>query len=64
MQKKKQDKCACGGKFELQRGCGAMVCDRCDNHQGFERCFCGWAADGGNGYQQLLEEGEQIEDDY
>jgi len=28
------------------------------------RCYCGWAADGGNGRQQLVEMGENVEDDY
>jgi hypothetical protein len=24
-------------------------------------CYCGWALDGGDGYQQLIEAGETIE---
>ena len=28
------------------------------------RCYCGWAADGGDGRQQLVEMGENVEDDY
>jgi hypothetical protein len=45
----------------LSRFCGADVCVRCEYHQGMARCFCGWAADGGDGYAQLQEMGETIE---
>ncbi|NIR13707.1 MAG: hypothetical protein GWN86_07055 [Desulfobacterales bacterium] len=41
--------------------CGAMVCDRCGDHQGFDRCYCGWAVSGGNGRQELIEMGENID---
>ncbi len=51
------------GKFYWERGCGALVCDECDYHKGLARCFCGWAASGGNGYQELQEMGETIEPD-
>ena len=45
--------------------CGADVCDLCGHHQKLARCFCGWAADDGNGYQQLIDMGETIEpEDY
>ena len=44
--------------------CGANVCLDCNDHKGLARCFCGWATDGGNGYQQLEDMGEQIEEDY
>ena len=44
--------------------CGAQVCTDCRDHSGLARCFCGWAADGGDGYKQLVEMGEQIDDDY
>lgn len=47
----------------FSRFCGAKVCDNCGEHLGLARCFCGWAASGGNGYVELLECGEQIEED-
>jgi hypothetical protein len=52
--------------YQFSRGCGAYVCYDCDDHKGLARCYCGWAANGGNGYQELLEMGEVIEpdDDY
>lgn len=50
--------------YVLNRTCGALVCSECLNHKGLVRCFCGWAASGGNGYRELQEMGEQIEDDY
>jgi|TARA_Y100000296_G_scaffold33370_1_gene38639 hypothetical protein len=49
---------------KMDRYCGAYVCFKCDDHKDLIRCFCGWAADGGNGYRQLAEMGEQIDDDY
>ena len=53
---------SCRHKYEQNDHCGATVCVKCDSHQGFARCFCGWSAtDGGNGYYEMLEMGEQIE---
>lgn len=46
------------------RSCGANICVVCGDHQGLARCFCGWSASGGDGYRELVEMGEQIEDDY
>jgi hypothetical protein len=37
------------------------VCSKCGNHVGLARCFCGWAADGGDGRRQLEEMGETID---
>ncbi len=51
------------GHYEWDNSCGAKVCIKCEHHQGLARCFCGWAADGGDGYRQLLDMGEQIEPD-
>ena len=45
------------------RNCGANVCDHCGAHQRLVRCFCGWAASGGDGYRELLECGEVIEEE-
>jgi hypothetical protein len=57
--------CSCGGKFHMNKYCGAFLCDKCSNHKGMERCFCGWSLSGRNGYTELLELGEVIEpEDY
>jgi hypothetical protein len=54
--------CICGCKnWTLSRGCGVWVCDECGHHSGLVLCYCGWALDGGDGYQQLIEAGETIE---
>ena len=49
--------------YLFSRGCGVDVCYDCGDHKGLARCFCSWAASGGNGYQELVDMGEQIEDD-
>lgn len=50
---------------QINRYCGAYVCLDCNDHEGLARCYCGWASDGGNGYQELIEMGENLdEDDY
>lgn len=55
----------CGRKaVDFQRYCGARVCLECGHHQHLARCYCGWSVSGGNGYQELQECGEQIEEDY
>ena len=54
----------CGDTMEMSRYCGAYVCDGCEYHDGLARCYCGWSLSGGNGYQELVEMGEQIEEDY
>ena len=57
--------CHCGESFEFNRYCGADVCPKCDNHKGFDRCFCGWSVSGRNGRVELQEMGETIEsEDY
>ena len=48
----------------MSRSCGAYVCVKCGEHKGLVRCFCGWSLSGRSGYQELLEMGECIEDDY
>lgn len=53
----------CQGVMWLARPCGAYVCDVCEYHDGLVRCFCGWAASGGDGYQELRDMGETIEGD-
>jgi len=58
-------RCACGGEYQFNRYCGCLVCVECDDHKGMCRCFCGWTPHGGDGYQELLDEGECIEpEDY
>jgi len=54
----------CGGKMERSRECGVPVCTGCGHHLGLARCYCGWAADGGDGRDQLIEMGECLDDDY
>jgi len=49
-------------EYAMSRYCGAYVCDECGDHRGLARCFCSWAADGGDGYQELIEMGETIEE--
>ena len=52
--------------------CGASVCMECSSHahidqetneiiQTLARCFCGWAADGEDGREQLLKRGENLQ---
>lgn len=53
--------CECGGEYEISRYCGCKVCPDCDNHKGLARCYCGWAASGGDGRIELEEMGETIE---
>ena len=61
---KKCDAGKCRGVAVFDRGCGAWVCQACGAHRGLARCYCGWSASGGNGYAELIEAGEYIEDDY
>ncbi len=50
--------------YEFSIDCGAYVCAICDDHRHLDRCYCGWSISGGNGYAELIEMGERIEDDY
>tara|TARA_Y100000034_G_C6792351_1_gene354859 strand:+ start:439 stop:789 length:351 start_codon:yes stop_codon:yes gene_type:complete len=55
----------CDGTYHFNKYCGAYVCDDCDDHKGLARCYCGWSADRGDGYRELLDMGETIEpEDY
>lgn len=55
----------CKHDYELSRHCGAFVCTKCDDHKGLARCYCGWSeTDPGRGYEELIEMGETIEEDY
>jgi hypothetical protein len=51
----------CGGKCYFSAHCGAHVCMDCDHHKGLARCYCGWAASGGDGRRELVEMGETID---
>lgn len=53
----------CDGLAEFKNGCGAYVCGKCGHHTGLCRCFCGWAASGGDGHRELIEAGETIDPD-
>ena len=59
---RKCDKCE--GKCYFIYYCGAHVCDNCGNHLFLDRCFCGWSSSGWDGRRELIEYGEQIDDDY
>jgi len=39
--------CRCGGEFRIAAACGVWTCNKCDNHHGIGKCFCGWSAAGG-----------------
>jgi hypothetical protein len=49
--------------YNFSRSCGADVCMECGDHKGLARCFCGWSSSGGDGYKELVDMGEQIEED-
>lgn len=57
----KAKQCSCGGDAPLNRHCGAYICDDCDKHIGLSRCYCGWSETGGDGYLELIDDGETIE---
>jgi hypothetical protein len=44
--------------------CAAYVCDLCDEHKGLARCFCGWSLSGRDGALELIEMGENLDEDY
>lgn len=52
-----------GGPVLWKRYCGARVCQTCGSHIGLVRCYCGWAENGGDGRQQLIDCGETIGDE-
>jgi hypothetical protein len=53
----------CSGNMIRSKSCGVKVCEDCSLHEGLVRCYCGWASSGGNGYNELIEMGETIEED-
>lgn len=54
----------CHAGAYMDRKCGVFVCSSCEQHEGLARCFCGWSASGGDGYRELAEMGENLEEDY
>lgn len=54
----------CTHDYELRANCGVDVCWNCSDHKDLARCYCGWAASGGNGRQELLDMGENLDEDY
>lgn len=55
--------CTCGGEAPFDRGCAAYVCLECGHHDGMCRCWCGWSTSGADGYRELIECGETIEEE-
>lgn len=54
----------CGGQMDLSKTCGAYVCHECGDHEGLERCFCGFSrTDPGRGREELEEMGETIDEE-
>jgi len=43
----------CNHDYEFSTFCGAHVCEKCGDHRGLARCYCGWG----------LEPGERLPDD-
>lgn len=54
--------CKCGGEMRMT-SCGCYVCRDCEDHQGLDRCFCGWSRSGGDGRRELVEMGETLEEE-
>lgn len=50
-------------EYYMSQYCGANVCDKCGDHKGLARCYCGWSRDGGDGRRELTELGETIEEE-
>jgi len=50
--------------YIFNKECGCYVCEKCGDHKGLARCYCGWAASGGNGIEELEALGETIDPDY
>ena len=46
---------------DMDASCGAHICEWCGWHKSLVRCFCGWAASGGDGAAELVALGENID---
>ena len=58
----------CKHEHMFSRHCAADVCFHCNDHLSIggdhiDRCYCGWSRYGDDGYAELLEMGETIEED-
>lgn len=54
----------CEHEYRTRRYCGVLVCTKCDDHKGLERCYCGWSKTSpGHGREELIDMGERIEED-
>lgn len=64
--REKPERCSCGSYYpqRIDRSCGAYVCDSCGDHKGLSLCYCGWSKHGTDGYRELIEIGETIDEDY
>ena len=62
MKPKPCDTPTCDGEAYFRDYCGAYVCNECEGHVGLARCYCGWAASGGDGRSELVDMGETIGD--
>jgi hypothetical protein len=51
------------GTMGWVRSCGALVCFKCDHHDGLCRCYCGWSASGWDGARELVEMGENLDEE-
>jgi len=45
-------------EFYFSSYCGVNICTICEFHKELARCYCGWSASGGDGYQELMEMGD------
>jgi hypothetical protein len=52
--------CNCKSRF-YSKHCAAWICEKCNNHKGLTRCYCGWSESGQDGRKELEEMGETIE---
>lgn len=53
----------CNHMYSFSRYCGVNVCVLCNDHKDLARCYCGWSASGGDGRRELIEMGENIDED-
>jgi len=52
-----------GHSYSSNNNCGVPVCLYCNIHKGLTRCYCGWSESGGDGRQELIKMGENIEEE-
>lgn len=54
----------CNHEYYFRMYCGTLVCIKCSDHKGLARCYCGWSLSGRNGRTELIEMGENLDEDY